>query len=273
MRGVAYYGMQKFTAEQCDQALQVFDGVKHPALSILWGTFGEGQDCIAAFLERFSEVPHTLVLHTTNETCRRAPRYCGLGEPQRGLRFWQLNERLEKADPVTLFYLRARIRAIKRFLDFHATKNTKVILTTGLEDNFTPKAYRRVIKTLKRYAPHYTTARNPVGSDARSFDTYRANFIELHGYNVQFGTKSCIWSNDGIDINFNSGRRPLNGSRSVSELLSEIGRIKGNCSYLFVWWNTQGIVDGQFIEPRERTIRLYPKDISVVNKILKGTIQ
>lgn len=274
VRGVAYYAIQKFTKAQCEQALQVFDGVRLPSLSILWGTFGENTSCIRSFLDRFSKVPHILEINITNETCRRAPRYCGLGEIARDLRFWHLNEKLEAHDPTIRAKYAARIRQIKAFIKEATNENTTVFLTTGLEDNFTSKAYRQVVRILKRNAPHFPIVRSTIGPKAYLADSYRANYVELHGFGADVSTtKSCIFSNDGHDIDFNSGRRPLDGSRSVSELLSEIRRVKRDCSIVFVWWNSQGVVDGKFVEPRRRNIRLYSKDVSIVNQILKGEIQ
>lgn len=276
--GVSYLAQAKFTQSQCTTALKAFDGVSNPALAFLWSTFGNNNTCASRFLSLKANEPHTLLIYATNETCRRAPRYCAAGELMQHKRFWQVNSDIERSTPDGRRYLRAlkqRLLQIRDYLKINAIDNlnTNAIVSTGLEDNYTTKVYRKIIKVFKNVFANtpFRIARNPVGNRASGFDFSGADFVELHGQETNYNGiagRQCIYSNDGADIDFGTGRRTLGNSISVSTMLTEIKRHR-NCIG-FVWWNTQGI-ERQFVEPRRRHIRVFVKDVDVAReKILKG---
>lgn len=119
----------------CQRLMRASYRSQHPAISVLWRSFGESTSCMEWFMNLNRHRPHLLQIHITNEVCRRNRR-CFDGELLPQLSVSAFNQRLLNRDPTTLSALSERVRSIVQFVARAANSNTVVVLGTGLEDNF-----------------------------------------------------------------------------------------------------------------------------------------
>lgn len=269
--GLHVNSLRGLSAKQCETLLSAYEGVSVPKISFLWKTFDRGRgDCVRAFTERFSDRPNYVFIYFSNETCRRSPRFCEAGrEIGAHYRSREFSSRLERRDRKVLEQISRRGAAISKFISTIESHNSRTVIIYGLEDDWTDRAYR----VFKRYADRslpadIQTARNPNAKDALHVSTHGADFIELHPIESNFRNKACIFSNDGADINLGGRYRALNGALSVPRMSRRIGEAQRRCNHAFLWWNNQGI-ENKFIRPSRRSFRIDPKDISVINSILR----
>jgi hypothetical protein len=243
--GVAYFGMARFTQQQCDTALKVFDGVSVPALSTLWGSFGPSTKCLRQFLRQTRNRPTVLEIHGWNDTCHHSGRVC------------------TKFDQPPA---RKRAKEIAQFLAASRHRNITVIVSTGLEDDSPPALYLARAKALKRYLPPSALiVRSP--DDATKLFDY-ADFVEFHGLQHPRVKLPTIYSNDGLGINFEQQRRSGDNEILLSDLLRRVRKEGRNHSFIFWWWNTQG--GEQFsVEPYRRSVVIRSQDVRIVNKLLR----
>lgn len=270
--GVSYFACAAFTDRQLERALDVFEGVSDPTLTVLYGTFGNVRKCINRFDERFGSDSSKIIIHSSNETCRRFERFCAVGEVNRHLRADEYNKKLQHRKKRVLRSIKRRGNSIARLLESSSLKS-QILITTGLEDNFTNRAYRQVIRQLKNSDLKFQNVswiRNPVSATARGVSSRGADFIELHTANPSFDTRRCMYSNDGIDIDFGRRYEPLRGSKPFQQLRAIFKKFRRDCGFVSVWWNTQGIRrEGPFIAPRRRTFNIRRRDVRAVNKFIK----
>ena len=270
--GVSYYAIQGFSTAQCSKALEVFNEVEHPSLAMLWGTFGRNNDCIRRYLGRFSAVPHTLEIHITNNACLRG-RICRRGEIVRGISPERYSRLLEQRDRPTISNLRYRIREIAVTLKKARNANTRLMLSTGLEDNYSTKAFR-IVQALVAEAQGITAfevVRNPMR--VRGVTADHIDRLEGHGFAPKIGsawTGRCIANNDGDSIVFRG--RASKGQRYVSELPAFIAQYRAQGCLVSLWWaNPQGLLpkSGPRITPARRTYILRTDEIEVINGVLR----
>lgn len=252
--GVAWYGgmSDRFP---CRQAVEVFKRSPCIATSVVWGTFGYDDSCLRHLVQSF-EKP-TILIHFSNECCRRWGR-CGKGELLRWMGVKELDLKLRKMNRSVLSALLRRTRRI-----LWMTVNVgdaRWILSTGLEDNFSPGARAVVKKWLRKEWP-YEIIENPAS------DACTGGKCELHhSENVTDDTR--FYSNDGHEPDF-SDRWDSDSSIRVSTLLSAIRRARENGGYSFLWSGEfQGLNGGGFTQPRRRDFRILPETIHQLNRIL-----
>lgn len=266
--GVAYYALQAFSEAECARALSVFDGVQRPSLAILWGTFGSSNACLNRYLSTYSNVPHVLEIHITNNTCLRRG-ICRRGEVVRGVTWRRYNRLLEERDPTTMRLLRSRIYSIARAIRSLRGANTRVLLSSGLEDNYTRAAYE-VVRSLLNSALTITPfeiVRNPMRVGFSSTPT--ADLLEGHRVHSNIGPQwngRCVVNNDGVDIQFSgSARRGLIYWTSLPSFI-EPYRSRGCLVYL--WWaGPQGLGNPR-VTPQRRRYVLRADALQKINQTL-----
>ena len=269
MIGQAFYAIENKTFP-CEKSLQVFEGVKNPALMFLWGTFGDDLSCVEKFL-KMNKKEKKVYIHFSNECCRRNGT-CKKGELMKNVGVKELNSRLEKKDKDTLEKYKKRMEEILLFIDEMQKENpnTTWYISTGLEDNYTSKAskvvfdYLRKLKKSSKYASNIIIYVNPLNSICIN------PRCEIH--NKGLGRDNhWVFLPDGYCV------KPFdacnNNIYTVKEQDKKINaQIKNKNSY-FVWWSEQ---QGRYGEPaslakppRKRTIRISDKQIREANKLLK----
>lgn len=274
---VSYFAAQGFTSKQCNEALRVFNGVERPCMSILWKTFDiPGRSlCAQRFLHKFRDKAHTLQIHFSNESARRTGRLYPY-EFAPGLNVARYNRALANQSRAVLKRIHARALSITEFIGDFANSNSTIILSTGLEDNYTNKAYRVLYREVKKTIPsHVLISRNPMGKNEKAFDIADADFIELHGLLPRFISNGagCIANLDGHRIDFDgSDRRELReGVLELPQVHSWVARYRKRQCLVFLWWpGAQGRGEARFVEPRRRNFRIYRSDINAMNKIIRS---
>ena len=267
--GQAFYAIENKTFP-CEKSLQVFEGVKNPALMFLWGTFGDDLSCVEKFL-KMNKKEKKVYIHFSNECCRRNGT-CKKGELMKNVGVKELNSRLEKKDKDTLGKYKKRMEEILSFIDEMQKENpnTTWYISTGLEDNYTLKAKKIVYNKLREYkkksknSDKITIYVNPLNSKCI------ANKCEIHKKDLG-RDNHWVFLPDGYCV------KPFdacnNNVFTASEQNKKINaQIKNKNSY-FVWWSEQ---QGRYGEPasmakppRKRTIKISDKQIQEANKLLK----
>lgn len=272
-RGVALFAImsERFP---CEQGLKFFEpGADITALSILWGTFGDNQRCVTEWATKMAKSgrKHTLQIHLSNETCRRAKnRKCSEAELSSDMSVSKYNRALESLDPAAIGALEGRLKEIRAFADRIKTPSMELVLSTGLEDNFSLAAYKVVLERVRATWP-YVVVRNPVEFN-RQRDQLSADLYELHGPKPPFleGQK-CIANLDGVDIVFPHRRSPTSERVSWKDTIGYLQRYRERCRITFLWsapW--QGLHSDQFPPTEQRKFVVSDEDVAAIRGIAQS---
>lgn len=224
----------------CGKYLQIANRAKKPAMVVLHGTFGASYDCVNRFIQENSHRGHLVQIHPINGPCRRNRR-CYEGELLPRATIDEFNRRLEAKNKDLLDRIRERIAVIK--IAVERGEKTELVLSTGLEDNYTPKAFQ-VIYDVVREEWHDQIVRNPAGSSCDCVS------IECETHGVQPDKFARIWNQDGDDLPLSDDRKWLRACRGSPRLAC------------FLWGaRAQGIFNSSFVRPRSRTFEITNFDI------------
>lgn len=266
---VSYFAMQAFNDSECNQALQVFNNVHTPCMAILWKTFTLKQNnlCAQRFLSKFKDRPHILEIHFSNEAGRRNRRLSRY-EFAPSLSVNEYNSRLGRRHRGTLRSVQSNAKAIKKFIQNESNENSKILVSTGLEDNFTVKAFKTIVSELRKVLGQgILIVRNPVGHHEKYYNG--ADFIELHGVHPQIESKGrCIQNLDGISIKFSPGE-PDKQEILLSALPAFIERGQALSCLTFLWWKEPQGIGAIFKHPRARKFLLEPNKINLINNLIR----
>lgn len=192
---VKYSGVSAFalmhSGYPLDALLATLDFSPAPATAILWGTFADSSAATTArikqFTDRYNDKPHLLEVHPLNNTAiRNRKQYAGEPFPQFNIA--QLNYALEKRDPATLATITARIQEIKAVMEVVRNPNTYLVMTTGLEDDYSQKAFQIISAEIAKTWPYFL-----IRSGA-SFGTFPR---EAHGNSAKAGGTVVFVNEDG----------------------------------------------------------------------------
>lgn len=178
----------------CGRFLEISKHAKQPAMAVLYSTFGRSTKCVRRFMAKFEARPHLVEYHLSNETCRRGGRTCYEQEILASLSPRGYSHQLEKMPSSLRVLLEKRVERITHIAE-QGNRNTRFVLSLGLEDQYTTKAAAALFDVVKKSWP-YEIARNPAAS---FFVDRNADIIELHSKDSVFSVdKSCIWNQDGL---------------------------------------------------------------------------
>lgn len=268
--GVSFKAFLGFDSAQVHTALSTFEDVPIPALNFLYGTFGESPHNVKVFTDRFQDIPHILSIDLSNETCRRFGRYCE--KDREVLPFYnsdRLNQRLVRNEPHVEAAFRARALEILAFVEAVRNHNTTIYLNSGLENNFSLSAAKHFFEPLRLLLSGYHLGWNPVDAVylKHPFVPESADFLQLHDLQAEFPIdKACHWSNDGTDIDFGNGTDYV-PAIAFDYLKKRVKHYSDRC-IVWVWWNTQGLVD-PWKPPSKRQFKIDPLEVKQVNQLLK----
>lgn len=264
--GVGYYSIQNKTFP-CERALRVFDGVKRPALMFLWSTFGDDLSCVKKFLA-LPQKKKEVYIHISNECCRRNIT-CKKGELLKDVPVWKLNSNIEKSDPKTK---QAYVKRLNKILNFVKEYNEDVTwyISTGLEDNYSFKAKKKVYNWLKNAKiNHETNERVKIYVNPLNRTCVNTK-CEIH--DKKTGTNNhWLYIPDGYCV------KPFDACKTnvmtQDELLAKLLKQKKNNNKFFVWWSEQqgryGESPKRALAPRKRTIKITDGQIRDANALLK----
>jgi len=145
----------------------------------------------------------------------------------------------------------------------------EVLVSTGLEDNFSHKAARIITKHFREQLPdEIQVVRNPVNHNGGK---YYADVLELHGVRPEYPKRApCISSLDGTDIDHDDEGRADKSGIHFSEVRSFLKRESKRGCYVFLWWREQqGISDDGFMEPRRRSFSIDSEVINLIRKLME----
>lgn len=245
-QGRQYVGFSSFAALNpnypCDRFIGIARKAKSPSMTVLLSTFGNDLTCVSKFLTTFKRKHHLLQIHISNETCRRHIGRCAKEEIFPTLTTTPYNKALQRGNLKVKRAIQDRAIFIRDKILPLTNKRTKVIVSTGLEDNYNNKAYIKVLSYVKEILPKTNTARSPVTD--RCYLLNGANYCELHLTTSVFNNSLCIWNNDGN----------LNSPNDQLKLFYKFSK----CSVLFAWEPTsQGRGNGtKYLEPSNRSFSI-----------------
>lgn len=255
----------------CSRSLQVLNKFSAPATAILWRTFGKRKNCIRRFLHKNRARPHLIEIHPINNV------YIRNGTTQRGTlehkkTIASFNAKIMGFDPKLESQIINRIATISKFIEKARNKNTKIILSLGLEDDYTEAAAKR-IDSIFRYKVPYELARNPQIYRA---DSSISEYIELHGYNPRrlrpADEGACIANGDGdFTLTFTSNTRD-NSVKMRKVRRWAIRNKRHGCIRLLWFPKHQGITGTRFILPSRRSFIVNRSDHLVAKKVFGGSL-
>lgn len=240
--------------ETCSRFLSIVSNAKRPAMTILWdSSFGTSLKCPVRFLDKFKDRDHLLKIVFSNETCRRN-RNCETGDFFKQLSVSQYNQLLESKHPIVFQAIVDRLIPIISFVTTFANANTQVLLTLGLEDNYSEKANWALSTFVKARWP-WILIRNPLGHGKGKG---AALFIERHGSGASCGGDAQVVSQDGSVMSAAQTAKWLKRNES--------------CFAAFIWnGRSQGYVAGQKPKgPRkDRKFEFTSKDTQELSKVIR----
>lgn len=254
----------------------MFNGVKKPAIAFLYSTFGTDNTCLRRFISQTRARGRRgyIHIHPTNETCRRLHRWCAKGEVGRAYRASRWSSLLERGNPKALRELRARFRAVNKLIQEEIPEDFKVSVSTGLEDDYTQEAFRRVLATARREIRDGVELVRSPGRYCNFSGTagVRSLSLELHSSGCgNTNRDKTIYSNDGLDLYSGNGQLPKNHIDGAS-LLSQLRKDQRYFNRAFIWkghWQGLHHKPG-FTEPRNRDFRVSRDDSILVNKMIRN---
>lgn len=233
----------------CSKFLRIANKAEHPAMAVLHGTFGANYDCVNRFIEENRDRPHLVEVHLLNGACRRANR-CYEGEIYPRTSVAEFNRKLEARDRDLLSKIIDRVVVV--FLALNANDKTTLVMTTGLEDNYSREAFEVMYETIARRW-HFEIIRSPVGSSCSS------SLPDCESHGVFPDRRARIQNQDGDDLPLQDDRRWLDSCLSGASL---------SC---FLWsGRAQGIFGPVFTKPRRRIFEITNRDILEYGRLVEG---
>ena len=245
----------------CDRLLEMLAPVPYPAMAVLWGTFGDNPACLERFIRTFRDRPHLIEIHFSNETCRRSngARPCLAGEFLPELNVAQLNAALERLDSGALGAIFQRTQSISTLMDEIYSHNTHIILSIGLEDQYSQFAAIVMELHIRNSGWRYGLSRNHV--NGKVFPAL-SGWVETHAAAAArrpplVRAPLCIYGEDGNTVSL----------KHTKEVLKKYA----NCLVVYAWrqeWQNFPPPNGAFIPPRDRFFEIFDADVEALGALL-----
>jgi len=176
-----FSGLSGFAARSknfpCDAYLNITLQAKYPAMAVLWDVFGTDNTCVVRFLDTLKNRPHILEIHPFDNAALRN-RTTEPSEVFYKMTKEQFNAALERRDGAVIARVDHAIAEIVAFAWAHGNQNTNMLISTGLEDNYTPRAFAVILERIRLQWP-WLVVRAPVGGSGGKQGL--VFFIERHG--------------------------------------------------------------------------------------------
>ncbi|MGI6680962.1 MAG: hypothetical protein ACOX3T_05745 [Bdellovibrionota bacterium] len=272
---------KQFGDTNCKRVIEMANKSQRPAIAILYSTFGNDTKCLKKFWKsaRKQSKRHLTEIHFSNEAGRRS----GNVSERDFLRKYKVkkyNRLLEEMPPWLEERIRKRVGRINIMIRDY-TENGDFILSTGLEDNYTQKAWDNLYAQIKKHWRH-DIARSTVRRKQKVENLPLDVWDERHAYSPRYYAKirkpgRCIMNGDGQDIDFLSytGQRVSSYDpatyREVKTWLRK--GIENNC-IMFLWvakW--QGIIKNKpASSPMKRKVYYHKEDIPIISTFVTGEV-
>jgi len=236
----------------CTRALEIVSQSKQPALAILYGTNWGGDndyDCAKQFLSAVHG-PKLLEIHFSNEVARRN-KTLSSGDffPQDSVK--RYNQRLQAMDGTTLTAIASRVKEIREKFAPLCASDCQLMLSTGLEDNYTAEAYKNLSDAITLEWP-YLIARSPCKGTKNVFP---GQFKETHSRTARMRTL-CIANEDG-------------NQNPTLDKTKKFFKQHKNCYARFIWRpKHQGNYGGKFVPREKRKLKIPATDVKQLGRLL-----
>lgn len=277
---MGYQGVSMFallsphvTQEQLKRWKNSVMGSPKPAIAILPGSFGWKWKNLYFILDGFVKKKKDFLceIHFVNGASRRKAGRLHSGDlfPQDSVA--QFNKRLETMSPATKQEILKRVHKITKAVAIYHNKG-KILLSMGLEDNYTRAAALNLWDVLRTAWPVTDLVRCPVTGNP---DITRppAAWFEQHGYSLLWGyvDSQTILNPDGQDLDFMPPTVAFDypGGTPASETQvrkwMELGQAKGATNLIWVAKH-----QGLHLPPtstKNRRIRVDGADVGKIKKL------
>lgn len=274
--GLSAFGIQSpnFQGAPCNRFREILREANRPAIAMLFDTFGKDNSCLKAFLDESIQAGKKPIVqvHFSNEAGRRND-FLDEFDFQADLNKSEYNKLLEKMSPMTKKIIAQRVQSILKLFEPYEG-NVELLLSTGLEDNFSDKAWSNLYQEIRAEWP-FEIVRNRVRR-SKSWEPPQGVWEEAHRYKavVRENTK-CVLNGDGQDLKFlpNSGMTFMGLAPSgVQRTLNWIERGVENDCIMFMWaakW--QGYFKGKQVpKPLQRKFKVDAKDVEIMRSFVSG---
>lgn len=188
----------------CDAWLRALNAAEHPAVGVVWDTFGTDRSCLTRFLKENAHRPHAVRVHAMNETWRDDGGEGFEGDLFLGMTKGALSKAFTNRNPEVVATYRARVQEITSWLRSNENENTTAVITPGLEDVFDDAAYQ-VARSIIVDEWDGKIGRNPLTDGTEK--------TEAHGSNATCENGISIVSPDGAVLRGDASRAFLDRSR------------------------------------------------------------
>lgn len=208
-----YSGVSAFAFMNHNFPIEAFlatsDFAPQPTLAVLWGTFGDSTPESTArfkkFTDRYHDKKHMIEIHPINNTAiRNKKQYEGEPFPQYDIA--RFNAALERNDPATLATVTQRIQEIRSVMEEVRNENTYLVMTTGLEDDYTTKAFQNIYAEMVKTWPYFIIR---CGAAVSNFPR------ETHGKNATAGGSVVFVNEDGYVSSLSESKKFVERNKSA----------------------------------------------------------
>lgn len=176
-----------------------YAGTKFPCISFLWSTFGTRKAALKAFLKGNRNRPHVVKVHATNEVCRRFGVCVPKADFLARMSVNTYNKKLASGNKKVKKKLRKLYREIKKTVEGLGNKNTRIVLSLGLESQYTKKAMQNLTAIAKEQYAEFNIVHNPVkNAPYHGRGGYPAIMLEFHGLQPNASETRYTTSDDGF---------------------------------------------------------------------------
>lgn len=258
--GIATYAAMnpKFPCGKAIRALRRGGG---DAIQVLYGTFGQDFSCLNRFTQIFHGIPHLVSIHLSNEVCRRN-RTCAKNELSYRIHKSKYSKLLERGNIKILESYAQRVDSTLSKLE--RNDNTILLFTTGLEDNYSTKAYKKLSSFLKnKYeSEKILFSRSPM----RRIST-NGDITQFHGPRLGMAKPIDLRRVYNLDSVHLLGYGGLNEKQTLQWLNSHKGAFAR-----FIWAARWQGYKRPFVPPLKRTFKFTSFDDKVIPRLLKKAL-
>ncbi|MCB0311207.1 MAG: hypothetical protein KDD42_08225, partial [Bdellovibrionales bacterium] len=268
--GVSAFGIQSkhFQGKPCKNLLSIVLDSDRPALAFLYKTFGDDNRCLKQYWDgaKAQAKRHLTEIHFSNESGRRK-NFVDKMDFVAEVDTKTYNKLLEQMPEWLEVEIVERVNEIEALIAPYVDDGD-FLLSTGLEDNYSPRAWENLYHVISAEWP-YAIVRNrrlPRSNWVAPTGVYE----EYHHYNQREPQSPlCVLNGDGQDLDFLSGganRFGRHAPASLEDLLDwlEKGREYGCLTFLWAGkW--QGFFEGEVVpKPLARKFSVDRSDVRLI---------
>ena len=249
--GLTFLGLRSETTD-CSQVIEMFDGVERFAVSFLWKSFGESDECLLQLLQ--DPRPKSIQVFLVNGVCLRKNN-C-------------FDADIAGYDVV----INNAIQAYDTIIPF-ISMHDELIITVGLEDDLELYDYQYIAEQIRFYAPNAKIGRNKHGLQISAADCADADYCELHNQAEPLDINTSLgWSNDGYDLSLGGNLWGLPYQYTREDVLGRITNGLQGARIIYLWKASfNGLLgnSANSLPPSQRTITVSEYDREQINNTLK----